>query len=105
LISLLTCRVPRKWISLVFMVFFFTLVLSSLPVHLKHDGANAQSSGRRRTQGAPSRNLPNLDKARGIESGTPRIMPPVPATKCRGRDEKCKWAKGNFGSNLPADQD
>jgi hypothetical protein len=32
-------------------------------------------------------------------------MPPVPATKCRGRDEKCKMAKGKFGSNLPADQD
>jgi hypothetical protein len=21
-------------------------------------------------------------------------MPPVPATRCRGRDEKCKMAKG-----------
>ena len=105
LISLLTCRAPHKWISLVFLVFFFTLALSSLPVHLKHDGANAQSSGRRRTQGPPSRNLPNLDEARGIELGTPRIMPPVPATKCRGRDEKCKRATGKLGSILPADQD
>ena len=96
LISLLTCRVPHKWISLVFLIFLFTLALSSLPVHLKHDGANAQSSGRRRTQGPPSRNLPNLDEVRGIEPGTPRIMPPIPATKCRGRDEKCKRAKRKF---------
>jgi hypothetical protein len=94
LIGSLTCNAPAKWVRLVFLVFFFALAVSSLPVHIKHEGASAQSSGRQRTQGLPSRNLPNLDEARGIEFGTPRIMPPVPATKCRGRDEKCKRAKG-----------
>ena len=99
------CDVPAKWIRLVCLVLFFAVVLSSLPVHLKHDSANAQGSGRRRTQGPPSSNLPNLDETRGIEPGTSRIMPPVPATKCRGRDEKCKKAKGKISSNLPGNQD
>ena len=103
--SSLTCSVPAMWIRLFCLIAFFAVTLSSLPVHFKHDGANAQGSGRRRTQGPPSRNLPNLDEARGIEPGTPRIMPPVPATKCRGRDEKCKRATGKLGSILPADQD
>src|SRR5262249_44322867 len=88
LISLITCNISARWIRLVFLVLFLAFTLFSLPVHLKHDSANAQSSGRRRTQGAPSPNLPNLDETRGIAPGTPRIMPPVPATKCRGRDEK-----------------
>ena len=105
LIGSLTCNVPARWIRLVFLVLFFTVVLFSLPVHLKHDSANAQSSGRRRTQGAPSPNLPNLDETRGIEPGTPKIMPPVPATKCRGRDEKCKKAKGMISDNLLDNQD
>ena len=104
-ISLLKCSVPAIGIRLVCLVVFFAVTLSSLPVHFKHDGANAQGSSRRRIQGPSSRNLPNLDEARGIEPGTPRIMPPIPATKCRGRDEKCKRAKGKFGSNLPANQD
>jgi hypothetical protein len=85
---------PAKWIRLGFLVLFFATVLTSLPVHLKHNGANAQSSRPRRTQGAPGPNLPNLDEVRGIQPGTPRIMPSVPATKCRGRDEKCKRVKG-----------
>jgi hypothetical protein len=94
LISLPTCSVPAKWIRLSCLVVFFAVVLTSHPVHLKHDGAKAQGSRPQRIQGPPSRNLPNLDELRGIELGTPRIMPPVPATKCRGRDEKCKRAKG-----------
>ncbi len=40
-----------------------------------------------------------------MEPGTPKIMPPVPATKCRGRDEKCKRARGKISSNLPDNQD
>ena len=98
-------NVSAKWIRPVCLVIFFTVVLFSLPVHLKYDGANAQRSRPRRTQGPPSRNLPNLDEIRGIEPGTPRIMPPVPATKCRGRDEKCKKAKGKISNNFPDNQD
>jgi hypothetical protein len=97
--------VPAKWIRLICLVLFFAVAISSLPVHLKHNGASAQSSGPRRTQGAPSPNLPNLDDARGIEPGTPKIMLSVPATKCRGRDEKCKKAKGMISDNLPDNQD
>jgi hypothetical protein len=41
LIGSLTCRVPAKWIRLVILVLFFAVTLFSLPVHLKHDGANA----------------------------------------------------------------
>jgi len=93
-ISLITYSVPTKWIRLVFLVLFFGVILTSLPAHLKHGGANAQGSRPRRTQGPPGRNLPNLDELRGIEPGMPRIMLPVPATQWRGRDEKCKRAKG-----------
>jgi hypothetical protein len=94
LVSLLTRNISARWIRLVCLVFFFAALLFSLPVHLKYDRATAQSSRPKRTQGPPSRNLPNLDETRGIEPGVPKIMPPVPATKCRGRDEKCKKAKG-----------
>jgi hypothetical protein len=92
--NLLIGKVPAKWIRLVFLVLFFGVALTSLPVHLKHDGANAQGSRPLRTQGVPGRNLPNLDEMRRMEPGTPKVMPPVPATKCRGRDDKCKRAKG-----------
>jgi len=105
LVSLLTCNISAKWIRLVCLVILFAVALFSLPVYLTHDSANAQNSRQRRTQGRPSRNLPNLDETRGIEPGTPKIMPPVPATKCRGRDEKCKRAKGEISSNLPGKQD
>lgn len=92
--GLIVCNVPAKRIRLGYLVIFFTVILTSLPVHLKYDGAKAQSPRPQRTQGPAGRNLPNLDEIRGIEHGTPRIMPPVPATRCRGRDEKCKMAKG-----------
>jgi YD repeat-containing protein len=105
LVSLLTCNISSKWIRLVFLVLFFAVALFSLPVHHKNDSAKAQSSGPRRTQGPPSRNLPNLDEIRGTGPGTPRIMPPVPATQCRGRDEKCKRAKGKISDNLIDNQD
>jgi YD repeat-containing protein len=94
-------NVPAKWIRLVCLGVFFAVVLFSLPAHPKHNGANAESSWPRRTQGPPSHNLPNLDDVRGIEPRTPKMMPPVPATKCRGRDEKCKKAKEKISNNLP----
>ncbi len=107
LVSLLTYNISARWIRLVCLVSLFAIALSSLPVRLKHDSATAQGSRPQRTQGPPSRNLPNLNEARGIEPGTPKIMPPVPATKCRGRDEKCKKAKGKgkISNNLPDNQD
>lgn len=94
--------VPTKWVRPVCLVAFFAFVLSTLPVHRD---ATAQGSRTRRTQGPPSLNLPNLDETRGIEPGVPRIMQPVPATKCRGRDEKCKKARGKISSKLPDNQD
>ena len=93
-VRLLTRDISARRIRLVCLVSFFAIALSSLPVHLKHDSATARGSRPQWTQGPPSRNLPNLDELRRIEPGTPRIMPPVPATQCRGRDEKCKRATG-----------
>ena len=55
--------VPTKWVRLVCLVAFFAFALSTLPVHIKHNIANAQSSGRRRTQGPLDWNLPGLDTA------------------------------------------
>jgi YD repeat-containing protein len=101
-IGLITRNIPAKWVRLVCLVAFFAFVLSTLPVR---QDATAQGSRPRRPQGPPSRNLPNLDETRGSEPGTPRIMPPVPATQCRGRDEKCKKAKGRISSNLTGNQD
>jgi hypothetical protein len=105
LVSLITCNISARWIRLVCLVSFFAIALSSLPVHLKHGSATTQGSRPRRTQGPPSRNLPDLDEACGIEPGTPKIMQPVPATKCRGRDEKCKKVIGKISNNLPDNQD
>jgi hypothetical protein len=102
LIGLITRNIHAKWIRAVFLVIFFAVVLSTLPVH---QDATAQGSRPRRTQGPPSRNLPNLDETRGVEPGTLKIMQPVPATKCRGRDEKCKKAKGKISNNLTDNQD
>ncbi len=72
LVSLLTCNISARWIRLVCLVSFFAIALFSFPVHPKYDGANAQSLRPRRAQGPPSRNLLNLDEARGIEPGTPK---------------------------------
>ena len=44
---------------------FFAIVLSSLPVHLKRDGASAESNRSRRIQVAASRNLPDFDEIHG----------------------------------------
>jgi hypothetical protein len=52
--------VPTKWVRLVCLVAFFAIVLFTIPVHRD---ATAQGSRPRRTQGPPSRNLPNLDTA------------------------------------------
>jgi len=82
----------------------FSLILSSQPVVSAGVGKSAEKPNVHLTQGPPSRNLPNLDNARGIEPETPKIMPPVPATKCRGRDEKCKKAKEKISNNLSNDQ-
>lgn len=73
--SSVCCNVLAKLIRLGCLVVFFAVVISSLPVHLKYDGANAQSSGRLRTQGPPSRNLPYFTDARGVELETPKAMP------------------------------
>jgi NedA-like, galactose-binding domain/PA14 domain len=61
-VSLITCKVPARRLRLVCLVILFAAVLSSLPAHLKRNGANAQSSRTRLTQGPPSHNLSNLDE-------------------------------------------
>src|SRR5262245_20061421 len=80
----------------------FALVLSSVSFAVsgskskKKSGSGSPGSGSaaQRTQGPPSPNLPNLDEARKSKPGRPKAPPPVPATKCRHRDTKCKKAKG-----------
>jgi len=62
LISLLTCNVTAMWIRLVCLVIFFAVILQSLPVQIKHDSANAQSSRLRRAQGPSRQNPPILVK-------------------------------------------
>ena len=81
------CAVPTKWIKVgLFDRVFCRRSLPSFRIHLKNNNENAQSSGRRRTLGPPSRNLPNLDDARGGgKPGTPKAMSSVLVTKCRAR--------------------
>ena len=62
LISLLTCNVTAMRIGLVCLVIFFAVILHSLPIQIKHDSANAQSSSLRRAQGPSSQNPPILVK-------------------------------------------
>jgi NedA-like, galactose-binding domain/PA14 domain len=62
LIGLIACKIPAMRRRLVCIVILFAAVLSSLPAHLKRNGANAQSSHTRLTQGPPSHNLSNLDE-------------------------------------------
>jgi PA14 domain-containing protein/purple acid phosphatase-like protein/Ig-like domain-containing protein len=63
--SLLFRKAPAKWIRLVSLVLLFAVVLSSVPVHLKHDSAKAESRHPQRTQGEASRNLLDLGETSG----------------------------------------
>jgi hypothetical protein len=63
--SLLFRKAPAKWIRLVSLVLLFAVVLSSVPAHLKHDSAKAESRHPQRTQGEASRNLPDLGETSG----------------------------------------
>jgi YD repeat-containing protein len=65
LIGLITYNGAAKWIRFVILTLFFAVVLSSLPVHLKHDGASAQSSHSQRTQVGASYNPPKLGEIYG----------------------------------------
>ena len=81
------------------------LILSSISIAVpgsKSAGGNGDhGSGwaAQRTQGPPSQNLPNLNEARRIKPAPPKVAAPVPATKCRRRDEACKRAKGEKAEN------
>src|SRR5262245_7080893 len=82
-----------------------SLILPSLfPLSLLSTAGNAsvQTPDKvKRTKGAPSPNLPNLDEARGINPGPPQAPPPVPATKCRRLDTACKKKHGETSINQP----
>jgi hypothetical protein len=69
------------------------LILSMLPLA---PSLNIFSAGAavQRTQGPPSKNLPNLEEAKRINPGPSKAADPVPPTKCRRRDENCKREKG-----------
>jgi hypothetical protein len=54
----------------------------------------------------PVSELPNLDDLRQMSPGIPKTPKPVPATKCRRRDDACKIIKREISSlNHPADND
>jgi hypothetical protein len=73
LIGLITYNGTAKWIRFVFMTLFFAIVLSSLPVHLKHGGAIAQSSRSLWTQVGASYNPSKLGEINGnAASGSSR---------------------------------
>jgi hypothetical protein len=86
------CLFTLKTASLFRLVCFaicFGFIITTIPISL-HQRAYGLG-GSRRMQGPPiPTDLPNLDELRSINPGTPKAPPPVPATKCRGRDEKCK---------------
>jgi hypothetical protein len=44
-ISLLARKFPARWIRLVCLVVFYAVVLSSLPIHVKHGNVSAQGAG------------------------------------------------------------
>jgi PA14 domain/NedA-like, galactose-binding domain len=62
LIGLITCKVPARRLRLVYLVVFFAVLLSGLPVQPKQDGVNAQSFRPGLTQGPPSHKLHNFDE-------------------------------------------
>jgi YD repeat-containing protein len=73
LIALITYIGGAKRIRFVFLTLFFAVVLSSLPVHLKHDGAIAQSRRSQLTQVGASYNPPKLGEIYGnAASGSSR---------------------------------
>jgi hypothetical protein len=83
LIELITRNIPAKRGRLDCLVVFFSIVLSSLPVHIKYDGANVQSSDQLRTPGAVNRNLPNLNETYGNAASDGRVWPGSVACRTR----------------------
>jgi hypothetical protein len=76
-------------VRLVCIVLLFGLIISSIPIG-PYQRAHS-SSGSRRMQGPPiPTDLPSLDELRQLNPSTPKAPPPLPATRCRGRDAKCK---------------
>ncbi len=76
----------------------FALVLAGIPLNANVKGRQNNDQDGRRTQGAPSPNLPNLDEVRaagGRNEKQPDIKLPAPvaATRCRHHDKKCKETK------------
>src|SRR5262245_548781 len=94
--SIFSRNLSAKWVRLVCLIACFALVLSSLPVHFRHETATAQSSGLK-SQRPPFYKLPNLSSL--ITEGkkpkqTALPVPPLkPSTICGYRDEACKRKK------------
>ena len=67
----------------------FGFIIATIPISHHQRAYGLGGSGRMQGPPIPT-DLPNLDKLRSINPVTPKAPPPVPATKCRGRDEKRK---------------
>jgi hypothetical protein len=89
MISLFSSKAASLF-RLVCIILFFGLIISSTPIGPYQRALS--SGGTRRMQEGPHipTDLQNLDDLRQLNPGTPKAPPSVPATKCRGRDHKCK---------------
>jgi hypothetical protein len=101
----MTRLLPQTATTLVRPVCFllcFSLILSTIPV--VPGAGKANSSSKRNAQSIqflPVSELPNLDDLRQMNPETAKAPKPVPATKCRRRDEVCKIVKREISSVNP----
>src|SRR5437870_12966166 len=80
-----------------------TLVLSGItrwPMPARTQSQQQLTPGGLRTTGAPSQNLPDLDTVRGRKEQEVSKPEPIPATRCRHWDKKCKDLKEKKTSYL-----
>lgn len=75
-----------------------TLILSGVPLPARTQ--SSQPEGGLRTTEAPSKNLPDLDATRGRKEPEVKKPEPIPATRCRHWDKKCKTLKNEKVSSL-----
>jgi hypothetical protein len=72
-LSLLNCNISARRAREICLIVFFVAVLVSLLVRLERNGANAQSSRSRQTQGPLSHSLPDLYETHANAAmGSPR---------------------------------
>jgi hypothetical protein len=76
------------------------LGLSAIPMPARTQSQQQPPQGGLRTTDAPSKNLPDLDTTRGRKEQEVKKPEPIPATRCRHWDKKCKDLKEKKTSGL-----